>query len=307
MYYDRQLQKAKLLYFRPGSSARLLQHHYAFTFFADRKMQSFYKRFIRDYMRYQDVIQCAGHEIVAAIRADAAAHHQNSHGAAAGNHSGAGSHAPYYALHVRRGDFQFKEVKISAEEIVKNLGVNEIIPRGAIVYVSTDDPKVGAFCSLNAPSQAEIEFMIWIDYTYFSSNFQGSARTVVPMQAMPERCCRPRHYWVWSTVLAGFQRYCGLGGSLLKDYLADGVLKGVNPNFHGMIESIVWSRADRFAGTWFSTFTGYIHRLRGYHGLAEETYYLPRRRHAARSGESIGHGFSREYRAGWTDDNGHLV
>ena len=163
VYYDRQLQKAKLLYFRPGSSARLLQHHYAFTFFADRKMQSFYKRFIRDYMRYQDVIQCAGHEIVAAIRADAAAHHQNSHGAAAGNHSGAGSHAPYYALHVRRGDFQFKEVKISAEEIVKNLGVNEIIPRGAIVYVSTDDPKVGAFCSLNAPSQAEIEFMIWID------------------------------------------------------------------------------------------------------------------------------------------------
>ncbi len=105
-----------------------------------------------------------------------------------------------------------------------------------------------------------------------------------------------------------FKDIAGWEVRFLNDYLADGVLKGVNPNFHGMIESIVCSRADRFAGTWFSTFTGYIHRLRGYHGLAEETYYhSPRRRHAAQSGESIGHGFSREYRAGWTDDNGHLV
>ena len=36
-----------------------------------------------------------------------------------------------------------------------------------------------------------------------------------------------------------------------------------------MIESIVCSRAKVFAGTYFSTFTGYIHRMRGYHGLGE--------------------------------------
>jgi len=60
-----------------------------------------------------------------------------------------------------------------------------------------------------------------------------------------------------------------------------------------MIESIVCSRAKVFAGTYFSTFTvqntprkafliavlltplskGYIHRLRGFHGLGEYTYY----------------------------------
>jgi hypothetical protein len=64
--------------------------------------------------------------------------------------------APYYALHVRRGDFQFKDVKISASEILKNINGNSgkgegkgngnkdspLIPRGSLVYISTDDPKV---------------------------------------------------------------------------------------------------------------------------------------------------------------------
>lgn len=94
----------------------------------------------------------------------------------------------------------------------------------------------------------------------------------------------------------------------LRDYLAKGALKSVNPNVHGMVESIVCSRAKVFAGTYFSTFTGYIHRLRGYHGLGEATYY-----HSARylnhpqMTKSVGHGFSREWRAGWTDDGGQLI
>ena len=82
----------------------------------------------------------------------------------------------------------------------------------------------------------------------------------------------------------------------------------MNPNTFGMVESIVCSRAKAFAGTYRSTFTGYIHRLRGFHGLAESTYY-----HstgwvmAAVNPQSIGHGFSREWRAGWTDDEGDLI
>ena len=64
-------------------------------FFADAAMQSFYRRFIRDFMRYQDEIQCAGADLVAAVREDARTL----------NPAGNGT---YYALHVRRGDFQFK-------------------------------------------------------------------------------------------------------------------------------------------------------------------------------------------------------
>jgi hypothetical protein len=90
--------------------------------------------------------------------------------------------------------------------------------------------------------------------------------------------------------------------------LAEGALEGINVNYYGMIESIVCSRADIFVGTWFSTFTGYIHRLRGYHGLGEETYYHSKGlRDSAKRKESIGHGFSREWRYGWTDDQGALI
>ena len=53
----------------------------------------------------------------------------------------------------------------------------------------------------------------------------------------------------------------------------------------------------------YSTFTGYIHRLRGFHGLGEDTYYHHKRFvNAARKKQTIGHGFAREWRSGWTDD-----
>ena len=40
-----------------------------------------------------------------------------------------------------------------------------------------------------------------------------------------------------------------------------------------MIDQVICTQGDNFVGTWFSTFTGYIHRLRGFHGLGESTYY----------------------------------
>ena len=42
-------------------------------------------------------------------------------------------------------------------------------------------------------------------------------------------------------------------------------LEGVNTNYYGMIDQLVASRGRLFYGCWFSTFTGYINRLRGYH------------------------------------------
>lgn len=130
VFYDEEMQRAKLIHFKARDETRILQHHYAFAFFADAKMQSFYKRFIRDYMRYKDSIQCSGAELVAAIRADALRDDPSSGG-------------DFYALHIRRGDFQFKDVKLSASDILKNLkhlNGSAIIPPGSIVYLSTDDP-----------------------------------------------------------------------------------------------------------------------------------------------------------------------
>jgi hypothetical protein len=94
----------------------------------------------------------------------------------------------------------------------------------------------------------------------------------------------------------------------LRDFLRRGYLRDANPNTYGMLESIVCTRAALFAGTYFSTFTGYIHRLRGYHGRGESTYYHSTKYvHHAQMKKSVGHGFSREWRAGWTDDGGEPI
>jgi hypothetical protein len=48
-------------------------------------------------------------------------------------------------------------------------------------------------------------------------------------------------------------------------------LQGVNTNYYGMIDQLVASRGRIFYGCWFSTFTGYINRLRGYHADDHQT------------------------------------
>ena len=50
-----------------------------------------------------------------------------------------------------------------------------------------------------------------------------------------------------------------------------GVLGDVNTNYYGMIDQLVASRGRIFYGCWFSTFTGYINRLRGYHADDHQT------------------------------------
>jgi len=51
----------------------------------------------------------------------------------------------------------------------------------------------------------------------------------------------------------------------LSDFFGELKAMGVNPNYYGMIDQLVSSRGKVFIGTWFSTFTGYINRMRGYH------------------------------------------
>jgi len=54
----------------------------------------------------------------------------------------------------------------------------------------------------------------------------------------------------------------------LDDFL-DEVGESIDPHYYGMIDQLVVSRGDRFFGCWFSTFSGYIMRLRGYHSQLE--------------------------------------
>ena len=45
------------------------------------------------------------------------------------------------------------------------------------------------------------------------------------------------------------------------------VLKDVNTNYYGMIDQLVAAKGDVFLGCWFSTFTGFINRMRGYYSV----------------------------------------
>ncbi len=58
-------------------------------------MQRFYRRFVRDFLRYKDNIQCAGDALLKLVRNDALKIDPNGNG-------------EFYALHIRRGDFQYK-------------------------------------------------------------------------------------------------------------------------------------------------------------------------------------------------------
>lgn len=111
-YYDDGLQQQRYIHFisKPALDLRLLEHFYTFLHFQDpwvryelaanvtvflncafpsRKMDLYYKRFVRDYLHYTDVILCKSAAIVDRLLRE-----------------GGGS---YISFHIRRGDFQVSE------------------------------------------------------------------------------------------------------------------------------------------------------------------------------------------------------
>jgi GDP-fucose protein O-fucosyltransferase len=75
----------------------------------------------------------------------------------------------------------------------------------------------------------------------------------------------------------------------------------------GMIESIVASSGRTFTGTWFSTFTGYINRLRGYRGISMTTSWFSysKRRTKMHNWEyPNGNYFAREWPIAWVGIDG---
>lgn len=64
------------------------------------------------------------------------------------------------------------------------------------------------------------------------------------------------------------------------------LLKSVDPNYYGMIEQLVCARGDKFVGTFYSTFTAYINRVRGYHA---RKLNLPGSKEGIINSEYLGH------------------
>lgn len=185
--YTHELHDPQLIHWKTSDlTFRLLNHFYAFMYFTDPAVDNFYKRFVRDFLHYKDELYCAAGKIVHSLQKE----------------------GEFSTLHIRRGDFQFKEVKISAQEWYNN--TREIWNPKEILYIATDETN-----------------KTWFD----------------PIA---------KHHQL----------------RLLDDYWDMAKLGDLDSSFIGMVDTIVASHGRTFSGTWFSTYTGFINRMRGYLGYS---------------------------------------
>jgi hypothetical protein len=109
-------------------------HFYAFLFFQDWQHDLWMKRFMRDHMRYIDEIQCASARVVTALRKRARTKDPSN------------VQGLFDTMHIRRGDFQYKTTRVSADEIYSM--TKKKLAEGATVYIATDEKDLAFFATL---------------------------------------------------------------------------------------------------------------------------------------------------------------
>ena len=204
-YFNDEIQAEPLIHLQTRETHRLIAHFYGLILFTDPVIDNYYKRFVRDHLHYHDKIFCAAGKIINALQ---------EMGKKLGIAGDSAEGAAYSSMHVRRGDLQFKEVKIPGDEWNENL--KEIWLENELIYIATDEK----------------------NKTFFDPIAQNHTLKY----------------------LDDFKELAGLDE--------------LDPNYMGMIDTIVASKGRTFSGTWFSTFSGYINRMRGYHGISmKHSYY----------------------------------
>ena len=121
-YYNSTIHNAQLIHFHTGANhkqTRLLSQHYAFIHFTNPKIGNFYKRLIRNRCRYSDEIMCSSGKIIQRLM---------------GEHNDA-KNLSFSTMHIRRGDFQWKSMRISSEEWYEN--TKDVLRPGETVYIAT--------------------------------------------------------------------------------------------------------------------------------------------------------------------------
>jgi len=192
MLYTDEIREQRVIHFATAKREhRLLTHFYEFILFTDPKLDNHYKRFVRDFMHYKPEIVCAATAIVVELR-------KISKNLGFDDES-------YVTYHIRRGDFQYKNVKIPAEDIYEN--TKELLRENELIFIATDER----------------------DKAFFKV-FSENGHTV----------------------------------KYLDDFSHAAKLETLNKDYFGMVDSYVAATGRSFVGTWFSTFTGYINRIRGY-------------------------------------------
>jgi hypothetical protein len=236
VFYNQTIHEPQLIHWDASAADgdgitgfRLLNHFYSFLFFTDPVVDNFYKRFVRDFLHYKDILYCAAGKIVHALNAEG---------------------KEWSSMHVRRGDLQYKQVKISAEKWYENL--KEVWKEGEMLFIATDEKNKTFFDPIK--KHHELRF--------------------------------------------------------LDDYSDMAKLSELDPYLFGMVDTIVASHGRTFSGTWFSTFSGYINRMRGYLGYSTmDSWYgwLPRKEAVRLYKYPTGNYPAREWPIGWVAIDGDEV
>jgi hypothetical protein len=229
--YDKEMHAHRAIYFSGDYRPiyRILTHFYTYLYWEQEKREHFYKRWVRDRLHYVDEIFCAAGQIVRLLHKEAAelAARDGIVDSALGDitenaltRGGNTSIGPtYFAYHIRRGDFQYKETRLPAKEILESTKhlLEKHRGRTSLLYIATDE----------------------MDSSFFD----------------PFR----DHFQVRT----------------LRDYFHTTDILKMDKNVIGMVEQVIAANAHTFVGTYLSTFTGFITRMRGYYrdGRYARTYY----------------------------------
>jgi hypothetical protein len=219
--YDETLHAERAIYF-PGDyreTHRILTHYYTYLYWENPFVQRIYKRVVRDRLYYHDIIFCYAGMVVKQV------HHDSSqvapfkpipslaHSSVKTLGGDSNLDATYFAYHIRRGDFQYHDTQLTADQIWDNTKHLLNISVTSVIYIATDEK----------------------DKNFFKP-FYDSGYTL----------------------------------KFLSDYLPmleskdhQQKIGKFNKNHIGMIEQVICANAHTFIGTPFSTFTGYITRMRG--------------------------------------------
>lgn len=183
---DESMQKAAVVHFKSTKESqefRIFGNYFVFLYFARAEWFHFASATVRRYVHFSTKVVDTAAAVVTRLHAES---------------GGTG----FYALHIRRGDFQFQNTRIDLGEILAN--IRPLLTPRRLIYIATDE--------------------------------------------------RNR------TLFEPFTREYDV--RFLSDYVVQ--LKGVERRLYGAIEMSICSTAHTFVGTFLSTFSAMITRLRAY-------------------------------------------
>lgn len=222
-----------------GDESRLLVHFYAFLFFQDWKQDLWMKRFVRDHVRYIDELQCAAARIVSSLRKRVSDRTD-------------GKSNDFDTIHIRRGDFQYKETRVDGSQIVEQL--KKVLDDGTTLFIATDERDKSFFKAI-IDQYADVVFL-----DDFKTELEGVNSKFSPFCTLfLSSWCRIGYFWfdvivvlysvkIWISQSHHSRLHPSL--SLSQNYDFE---QTTTANYYGMIDQLVASRGKAFFGCWFST------------------------------------------------------